>query len=587
MRNINKYLFVSLGLLYLFASIVSVVGQEGYFITSEKIIDSGILCADEGFEEVGTFYSGNGQVVRHCVQNELFDASILYVTHSYFEMYDGVTNCGEGGELEGSFNDNSGNITNLCVYRRTGNDVPSPKEDNLIRNVTIATTCPTGYNSGLSVGVQGGSIFHCSLGGNVAGNIATDRQVCGANTRIIMDNSIVDECEYAMTDQNSLGQGVDIGSVLEAELNMGGAVCPQTIDCRCVEGGDNGPEFNCNRIEEDTEEVGECILTNARWTNNNAEELTSARYGENVSLLADASEGCEEERNVTCKIYKDEPTLEEDVYIALKTGKIKTADDGNRYAWCDWKIASTPLRIAPEAERYSYFKIWLSNLPASINQSQSIQIFNQTDETPIEELGEEELIIAWHTSTRYSALMGCPQDQFVVREQFNFVWCAQFEEFTRSNSSGEEIDTPTGNNIVWGPERIVRGSSLSGKACGSNEAVVQIKDSLAYILPGSMKCRTMQSEEGMKVARVSGQHIEPKQQGCKNNGVVFGYNTFGNKCSGDLHLTEMAAGIAGIGPSGNNGGPLRNLFGGLRGGLGGGVLSGLLGNLSGLLGIFR
>src|SRR3990167_4261219 len=153
-----------------------------YYITSEKIVSSGTRCSDTGFEEVGTFPKGDGQIIRHCVQRAGFSYSGLYVTNSYFEVYDGIDDCKSGGDTTGSFNDISGNIVNLCVDRKTGDALTG---DMLIRNVSIingsdSVSCPEGsYSTGISVKVSGGSVIHCASGGQAEGGGSEIRNACG------------------------------------------------------------------------------------------------------------------------------------------------------------------------------------------------------------------------------------------------------------------------------------------------------------------------------------------------------------------------------------------------------------------------
>jgi len=156
LNHIQILLVVSLSLIVFSANVKA---QES-FISSEKIISSGTQCSDESFEQIGTFLDGNGQTLRHCVFKSNFSLNRLYLVNSYFEVYDGVNNCKDGGDAFGSFNDISGNIVNLCVERKKGDNAEI--KENLLLDVKIASNCPEGYvESGKRINVSEGSIVHC------------------------------------------------------------------------------------------------------------------------------------------------------------------------------------------------------------------------------------------------------------------------------------------------------------------------------------------------------------------------------------------------------------------------------------------
>ena len=155
-----KYSVLLVTFLFLIMLVVRASANGGDFVVSEKIVSIGTKCSDTEFEEAGIFLDGNGQNVRHCIIKSNFSLNGLYVINSYFEVYDGIDDCKNGGEIVGSFNDFSGNIINLCVDRKKG-DSQGIKEK-LLSDVKIASNCPNGYvRSGARIQVSNGSIIHC------------------------------------------------------------------------------------------------------------------------------------------------------------------------------------------------------------------------------------------------------------------------------------------------------------------------------------------------------------------------------------------------------------------------------------------
>ena len=572
MRSLKRNLCLVLFLL--FASVLYFElanAQISYYITSEKIISSGTQCADTGFEEIGTFPKGDGQIIRHCAQRAGFSYSSLYVVNSYFEVYDGVDSCKNGGDTSGSFNDISEKIVNLCVDRKTG-DTPL-SGDMLISNVSIvngsgSVSClGEDYNTGISVQVSGGNLIHCAYGGQAGGG----RNKCNSNSFLrIIPEPTPNDCVYSWDNPNSWNLGINIGDNLESRLNTGGESCPSRLNCVCVSGGNANLEFNCTSIEE-VEPVTEegCVLTNARWTNLNLEEKLNANVGENLSLVADVSNECAIGRAVKCDIYKKTEELESEKFRRTLNGKVNlTTNSNTKIAFCKWNAS---LFSDAENTRY-YFNIWFSNNASSKVRSEDIEIKNITAEEIFVEDDNEN--ITWKSSTRHSKSEDCPQDQFIVREDTNSIYCAQFNK-----SNGEPI--------VWGEEREIGFlNTLRGLSCERYEGMVHAPKQLIMVTLGKMKCAIMQDGEGKKVGRNPVELHRKKSIGCEHDGVIYAYNIFWNRCVNDLDLVEDSEDTNDE-SSGEQNNRQGGLFAGLRDGPLGGILNGLLGNLGGILNMFR
>ena len=553
----------------------TVSAQTGYFISSEKIISSGTRCSDTGFQEVGTFPGGNGQILRHCVQSDGFRYSGLYVVNSYFEVYDGVDDCKDGSTV-GSFNDISGEkIINLCVDRKTGD--PPLTENMLISNVSIVNgsnpvSCPVGaYDTGISIPVLGGSVIHCASGGQAGGGRDSEiRDRCENYSGTI--NDISSECSYNLTPVEISGAGESLNGLLQS----GPESCPQQLNCNCMAQGFSAYSgWNCTSIETTPVTEETCALTNARWTNLNLEDKSSANVGDNLSLVADVSDNCSVGRAVKCDIYKKVAELENRQFRAPSlNGEVNVTTNSNtKVAFCKWGA-----NLFNDAENSSYyFNVWFSNNASSEIKSGDIEIKNETTEE-LSTIDEGNGNITWTTSTEYSKNRYCPQDQFIVRVIPGKIFCAQLNK-----SNGEPI--------VWGGDIREIGllNTARGLKCEKNEGAVGIPKVLLFIPFNSFKCATMQDEEGVKVVGDENRVYRQKSSGCEYNEVISSMDVPGNMCWTNLRLTSEETAsqtppTSGVrrGLFGSNG-----LFGGLKNGPLEGILNGLLGNLGGILGIFR
>ncbi len=572
MRNLKGSF--GLVLILVFASVFclgAAGAQTVYFITSEKIISSASQCSDSGFQEVGTFPGGDGELLRHCVQTNGFAYSGIYATNSYFEVYDGVDDCKEGGVTGGSFNDVSGEkIINLCIDKKSGDTL---SENMLITNVSIvngsdSVSCTGGtYSTGISIPVSGGSVVHCASGGQAGGGRDSEiRDRCENYSGTI--NDISSDCSYNLTPAGISGTGESLDGLLQS----GPESCPQQLECNCMTQGFSAYSgWNCTAIAAAPAE--ECSLTNARWTNLNLESKTSVNVGENLSLIADVSENCSVGRAVKCDIYKKVAELESKQFRSpTLNGEVNiTTNSNTKIAFCKWAAS-----LFSDSENSSYyFNIWFSDNASSEIKSGDIEIKNITGETPVEPVADDGNI-TWTTSTEYSKDRYCPQNQFIVREEPGKIFCAQLNK-----SNGEPI--------VWGGDfrEIGLFNTARGLKCGKNEGAVGIPKVLIFIPFNSFKCATMQDEEGTKVVGDANAVYRQKSSGCEHNEVISSMNVPGNMCWTKLRLTtEDSAGSPAPAPT-PSGGWFDNLFKGLTDGPLGGILSGLLGNLGGILNIFR
>jgi len=548
-----------------------------YYITSEKIVSSGTRCSDTGFEEVGTFPKGDGQIIRHCVQRAGFSYSGLYVTNSYFEVYDGIDDCKDGGDTAGSFNDVSGEeIINLCIDRKTG-DSSVLNENMLITNVSIingsgSINCSDGfYNTGISVQVSGGSVIHCASGGQAGGGRDSEiREKCENYSGTI--NDISSECIYNLSNVGISGAGESLNGVLQT----GAESCPQ-LSCTCMAQGFSAYSgWNCTTIEEVESATEECSLTNARWTNLNLESKTSANVRENLSLVVDVSDSCAVGRAVKCDIYKKVEELEREQYRITLNGNVNVTTNSNtKVAFCQWSANL----FSDSGNTSYYFNIWFNDNANSKIRAGDIEIKNETTEELLV-VDDGNGNITWTTSTEYNKNRYCPQDQFIVRVIPGKIFCAQLNK-----SNGEPI--------VWGGDIREIGllNTARGLKCEKNEGAVGIPRVLLFIPFNSFKCATMQDGEGVKVVGDENRVYRQKSSGCEYNEVISSMNVLKNVCWTNLRLTteEPPSSTTTPSPSNTNRGLFggNGLFAGIRNGPLGGILSGLLGNLGGLLNIFR
>ncbi len=530
--------------------------QEQKYVTRETIVTNNQECAYFEMHEIGTFLNGAGNLMKHCVNESVFSEGEFFVINSYFEILDGSNNCLNGGDLQGSFNDYNNNVINLCVYKSRGSLL---NIDRLIKNVSINNfVCYNNfYNTGITLQVKGSDIVHCALGGSASGGV----KFCNSQSHVSFPLDIGDDCSYNMADQNALGIGVNIGTILEAEKSTGDENCPEKLNCACTDKDDSLAEFNC--INEDEIMTDNCVLNNAIWTNNNLEEIENIGKGEGVNLVADVSENCEIGRGVKCDIYKSVNELESLQLRKTLFGEIKLTTNSNRkIAFCSWN-ADTFNDDNPSSY---YFKIWFSNDSSSSIKSDEILV----EEGAIEDLNDENLedenfSVHWNNSEEFNEKVGCDEDMFAVRLNWDKMICADFW---------------AGNlRIKWGEQRTINSfDTFRGLHCNKDEGIVA--------LGGKTTCAIMELEDERKIIRnIDKYHPRSKKEGCNENEVIFALNVFHNRCAFDLHVDNGESSEE----TDTNGGEIEikkqdNIFNGLwntikniAGSIFPGILSGIIG----------
>ncbi len=281
MKKLNQ--FTNLLAVFLFLIILSanVKAQTGYFISSEKIISSGMLCSDSGFEEVGTFIDGNGQTLRHCAFKSNFSLNGLYVVNSYFEVYDGIGDCKSDGEIVGSFNDFSGNIINLCVDRKKGD--AAGIQEKLILDVKIVSNCPEGHvESGARIQVNEGNIVHCQAKKPI--KEPPKKDIYGFISALDIPQNLTGCMDSDDHNISKRGYAFDF-KTNKSKMDECSPDKKSVIEAICVNNGIQTKKINCP--EEKVCESGACIKTGLQKMTNAAKNQVNKSKQINSNLLSD------------------------------------------------------------------------------------------------------------------------------------------------------------------------------------------------------------------------------------------------------------------------------------------------------------